>query len=85
MKRNVWIAGLLALVCTGCNVGNAPEPMSETDLRAAVDKLPAKDQIAYINSSPMPAAMKAQRIKEIEEKTGYKDPGTGAPKTPSGR
>jgi hypothetical protein len=85
MKRNVWIVGVLALACAGCNVGNAPEPMSETDLKTTVEKLPAKEQIAYINSSPMPPAMKAQRIKEIEEKTGYKDTGESAPKTPSGK
>lgn len=81
MKKNVLIAALAALTVVGCNVGNAPEPMSETDLKSAVDKLPPKEQIDYINSSPMPAAMKAQRIKEIEEKTGYKAPATGAPKT----
>jgi hypothetical protein len=81
MKKNVLIAAFAALAVAGCNVGNAPEPMSESDLKSAVDKLPPKDQISYINSSPMPAEMKAQRIKEIEEKTGYKAPETGAPKT----
>lgn len=85
MKRNLLIGGVLALACVGCNVGNAPEPMSESDLKDAVSKLPPKDQIAYINSSPMPAEMKKQRIKEIEEKTGYKDTGESAPKTPSGQ
>lgn len=81
MKKNVWIAGVLALAIGGCNVGNAPEPMSESDLKSAVDKLSPKDQIDYINSSPMPPAMKAQRIKEIEDKTGYKAPASNAPKT----
>lgn len=87
MKNKAWIVCLLSVALVGCNVGNAPAPMSESDLKGAVDKLPPKDAIAYINSSPMPAAMKAQRIKEIEDKTGYKDPGTsgppatGAPKT----
>ncbi|AIE85614.1 hypothetical protein [Fimbriimonas ginsengisoli] len=82
MKSKFWIAGVLALTCFGCNIGNAPEPMSETDLKSALEKLPAKEQIDYINASPMPAKMKAQRIKEIEDKTGYKAPKTGAPQTP---
>lgn len=63
---------MIGFACIGCNVGNAPEPMSEDQLKAALEKLPAKDQIDYINSSPLQPAMKAQRIKEIEEKTGYK-------------
>jgi hypothetical protein len=79
MKSKFCIAVVLVLTCIGCNVGNAPEPMSENDLKGAVDKLPPKEQIDYINASPMPAAMKAQRIKEIEDRTGYKAPATGAP------
>lgn len=77
------VAAFAALFLAGCNVGNAPTPMSENDLKGAVDKLPPKDAIAYINASPMPAAMKAQRIKEIEERTGYRAPETGAPKAGS--
>ncbi|GEM_PF-7093790 len=81
MQKNVLTAGLLALTLVGCSVGNAPTPMSEGDLKSAVDKLPPKDAIAYINSSPMSSAMKAQRIKEIEDKTGYKASGTDSSKT----
>ncbi|RYG48348.1 hypothetical protein EON79_04710 [bacterium] len=87
MKRNVWIFGIIALGCIGCSVGNAPEPMGESDLKSAVEKLPPQDQINYINSSPMPKAEKEKRIKEIEEKTGYKanqgGPNSGPPQTGS--
>ncbi len=76
MRTPVWIAGLLLLACVGCNVGNAPEPMNEDQLKAAIEKLPPKDQVAYIKSTPMSAEKKAERIKEIETKTGYKDPGS---------
>ena len=79
MKKRGFIVGLLAVALAGCNVGNAPEPMSESDLKSAVEKLPPQDQINYINASPMPPAMKAQRIKEIEDKTGYKAPASGVP------
>jgi hypothetical protein len=85
MKRHFWMAGLFALVCVGCNVGNAPEPMSEDQLKSAVEKLPPKDQIAYINSSPMPPAEKARRIKEIEDKTGYKAEAPAGGPPPTGR
>ena len=79
MKRTICAIGLVSLALVGCNVGNAPAPMNESDLKSAVDKLPPKDAIAYINASPMPAAMKAQRIKEIEDKSGYRDPGSKIP------
>lgn len=85
MRTNALIACLAAVTLVGCNVGMAPKPMDEADLKTAVDKLPPKDAIAYINSSPMPAAMKAQRIKEIEDKTGYKDPGTTPGPPPAAR
>lgn len=81
MKTNVLIVGSLACLLAGCNIGNAPAPMSESDLKTAIDKLPPKDEIDYINSSPMPPAMKAQRIKEIEDRTGYKAPESKVPKT----
>ncbi len=81
--KNLLIAIVLLLVCVGCNVGNAPEPMNEDQLKSAIEKMPPEKQIEYINSSPMPADMKAKRIKEIEDKTGYKAPEStpGAPNT----
>jgi hypothetical protein len=74
MTTKILAAGFLLLTCVGCNIGNAPQPMSDDELQSALDKLPPQDQINYINSSPMPPDMKAKRIKEIEEKTGYKAP-----------
>jgi hypothetical protein len=84
MKRNAWTLSLAAFLLVGCNVGNAPEPMNEDQLKAAIEKMPPQDQINYINSTPMPAEQKAARIKEIEAKTGYKDPGSGSKDPASG-
>jgi hypothetical protein len=81
MKKNIWTVAPLAVILVGCNVGNAPEPMSESQLKDAVSNLPPKDAVNYINASPMPAAEKARRIAEIEAKTGYKAPASNAPKT----
>ena len=70
MKSNFWIVALIAVASIGCNMGNAPEPMNEAELKSAIDKMPAKDQIDYINASPMPKEMKEQRIAEIKKKAG---------------
>jgi hypothetical protein len=72
MKKTLWIASLAVLVCVGCNVGNAPQPMDEAQLKSAVEKMPPQDQINYINASPMPKEMKEQRIAEIKAKAGMK-------------
>ena len=72
MNKNIWIAGLLGLACLGCNVGSAPEPMNESQLKDAVDQLKPQDQINYIRSTPMPEAKKAERIAEIEKKYNIK-------------
>lgn len=68
--KNSWITILAILVCFGCNVGSAPEPMSESELKSAVEKLPPQDQINYINSSPMPKELKEKKIAEIKAKAG---------------
>ncbi len=81
--KTIWIVGLLALACVGCNVGNAPEPMSEGQLKDAVSKLPPQDQINYIRSTPMPQAKKDERIAEIEKKYGIKADSPKAPQTPN--
>jgi hypothetical protein len=83
MNKNAWMAGLLVVACSGCSsIGNAPAPMDENQLKSAVEKLSPKDQIAYINSTPMPPDKKAARIKEIEEKTGYHPDAAGKPGPP---
>lgn len=51
-------------------MGSAPEPMSESELKSAVEKLPPQDQINYINSSPMPKELKEKKIAEIKAKAG---------------
>ncbi len=86
--KYVSILGLAALALAGCSVGMAPKPMDDGDLKNALDKIPPQDQINYIKAAPMNAQAKAARIKEIEDKTGYKDknagttaPANGAPKT----
>jgi hypothetical protein len=84
MKRTIVLTLIAAFACIGCNVGNAPEPMNEAELKSAVEKMPPQDQINYINASPMPQAQKDKRIKEIMDKTGYTPPNTtpaGPPKT----
>lgn len=70
MNMKVWIASVAMLLCVGCNVGNAPAPMDEDQLKAAVEKLSPQDQINYINSSPMPKELKEKRIAEIKAKAG---------------
>ena len=83
MNKTFWLVGSLALGCvltsSGCNVGMAPQPMDEAQLKTAVDNLPPKEAIDYINASPMPPEMKAQRIAEIVKKTGYNVPATNTP------
>ncbi|RYG30353.1 hypothetical protein EON81_25070 [bacterium] len=82
MKNHLWIVGLLVVVCTGCSVGNAPEPMSEAQLADSVSKLKPQDQINYIRVMPIPQAEKDRRIAEIEQKFGMKADAKGS-QTPS--
>lgn len=75
--KKFWLAlsALAALVLGGCNVGNAPEPMSASDVKAEVAKLSPEQQIDWINRSPMPPEEKARKIAEIKQKAGI----TGGP------
>lgn len=82
MKNRTILAGLLALLCVGCNVGNAPEPMSQAQLDAHLKTLKPQDEINYINTMPIPAAEKAKKIAEVEARTGYKAPASNRPQTP---
>ena len=79
--KNLLILTISSVILVGCNAGMAPEPMSQSELKSAVDKASPADQIAWIKSSPMPAAEKDAKIKAIEEKTGYKAPESNAPNT----
>lgn len=80
MKNSFFLA-LMVAACVGCNAGNALAPMSESKLKSAIDKMPPKDQIAYINTMPIPTSEKAKRIAEVEQKTGYKADTSNVPKT----
>jgi hypothetical protein len=73
---------LLLVVClplTGCNAGNAPETMSESDVQSAIKKLSPQEQIDYINRSPLTPDEKKKRIAEIEKSSGV----TAAPGAPT--
>ncbi len=80
-KFRIVIAASIFSVLVGCNAGMAPEPMNPDQLKSAVDKATPEQQVKWVQSSPMPAAEKAKRIKEIEDKTGYKAPEISAPQT----
>ena len=77
------------MAAAGCNIGNAPEPMSGTDVKSAVEQLPPEKQIEWYQRSPMPPAEKQAKINEIKKKAGMPvDEGPaapqGAPSIPSG-
>lgn len=62
----IVVSGLLV----GCSVGDAPAAMTPEETKEAVAKLPPKEQIDYINRSPLPAAEKEKRIADIKAKAG---------------
>lgn len=80
MLKNTFLAAALAsaLVVGGCSIGNAPEPMSEGDVKAALDKATPEQQIDWVNRSPMPPAEKQRRIAEIKAKAGMATDSPGA-------
>lgn len=68
MKNLILISTLVVL--TGCNVGNAPTPMSNTDAKKAIDELPLDKKIAFIESSPASPEEKKRLIEEAKMKAG---------------
>jgi hypothetical protein len=72
MIKNSLPLLFLCVAIAGCNIGNAPEPMSEAELKKAVENAKPEDQIAWIQRSPMPTAEKEAKIAEIKEKHGIK-------------
>jgi len=79
MKTTLFALGIFAaLGISGCHVGNAPEPMSATEVKDAVAKLPPQQQIDWINRSPMPPDEKAKRIAEIKAKAGISSGPSGS-------
>ncbi len=70
-------AGIVALLSmtAGCSCGNSNDPtagMSETDAKAAIDRMTPENKIKAIASSPLPQAEKDKRYAEIEQQTGVK-------------
>jgi hypothetical protein len=56
----------------GCNVGNAPSGMSESDAKAAIANMKPEDRIRAIASSPMKQADKEREYAKIESESGVK-------------
>jgi len=71
-KNSLILLGFSLVAAYGCGIGDAPQGLSATETQAAVKALPPQQQIDYINRSPMPTAMKAQRIAEIKASSGLK-------------
>jgi len=70
---------LSAVLCTfalfsalGCNAGNAPSGMSESDAKAAIANMKPEDRIRAIASSPMKQADKEREYAKIESESGVK-------------
>lgn len=83
--RQLWLGGVVAalgIMATGCNVGNAPEPMSENKVKEEVAKLTPQQQIDWINRSPMPPEEKQKEIDKIKAKYGISGEATGASGAP---
>ncbi len=73
MKFSIlFITFIVAGSLIGCNAGMAPPDMSETDAKAAIDKMPPEQKIKAIANSPLPSAEKEKRYAEIEKETGVK-------------
>lgn len=62
----------LCVTLVGCNPGQQPSGMSDTDAKATIEALPPEDKIRAIASSPMTPAEKEKRYAEIEKETGVK-------------
>lgn len=77
------ILGIVAIALTGCSIGMAPKGPDANEVQQEFSKMPPDQQIKGIQHSPLPAAEKEKRIKEIEEKYGVSrsDEKTGLPPT----
>jgi hypothetical protein len=72
------------VAAAGCGIGNAPEPMSASDVKDQVDQLPVEQQIEWIQRSPLPPEEKQKRIDEIRAKAGGGGGGGQASQIPGG-
>ena len=78
------LLGALCLCTLGCNVGNAPPPMSDADAIKSFNNLSPADQIKDVQMAAMTPEQKAKAIADIEAKTGYKPASTAPLPGPAG-
>lgn len=64
---------VVVLSMIGCGVGDAPKPMSQQDVKAALDRATPEDQIKFIQSAPITAADKKKKIDEVKTKYNLSD------------
>lgn len=73
MNARIFILFLaIALSLAGCSVGDAPAPMSDNDVKNAIDKMSPEQHIRFIEGSPLPKEEKERQIAEIKAKAGLK-------------
>lgn len=73
MKVQGIFFGVIAFAVIGCGVGDAPKPMSQQEVKEALDKSKPEDQIHFIQSSPLNQKDKKAKIDEIKAKYNLTD------------
>ena len=64
----------IAFSLSGCDIGSAPSGGSDTQVKAAFDKLPIEERAKTIMGSPAPMEHKKQMIEQMYAKEGKKVP-----------
>ena len=73
IKQISTVAGIFVCMASiGCNAGNAPAGMSETDAKNAIANMKPADRIRAIASSPMRQSDKEKEYAKIEAESGVK-------------
>jgi hypothetical protein len=67
MNKPIFALLLSGIAC-GCSVGMEPQGPSPSEIQAKIAAMPPEQQISLIQNSPMPKAVKDQRIQEIRTK-----------------
>jgi len=62
----------VAVGLSGCNVGSAPAPMGDDEVKDAINKMSPEQHIHFIEGSPLPKEEKDKQIAEIKAKAGIK-------------
>ena len=76
LKWAIPLALVSGVLVDGCSIGDAAKGPDPAEIEQRKNSLPPDQQIKLLQTSPMPAVEKAQKIKEIEDKYGVK---AGAP------